>query len=183
MVLDKGPWFAEWHKDFNNYLVQNISDVTVDGKTYKKKQTLHSFIMGVHPKAPVIHLNGDTLDNRKCNLEIYDQNKSNAYKELDNGTIGIILSDKYGREKTKTFIDKEYLDKVINSGYTWVYYKTEEKPYAVANTPQGRLYLNRFIMNTPEDMITEHINLNTLDNRKSNLKNVAVSVDAEEEEN
>ena len=35
-------------------------------------------------------------------------------------------------------------------------------------------------MNTPENIITEHVNLNTLDNRKSNLNNVEL---VKEEEN
>lgn len=138
--------------------------------------------MGVHTKAPIIHCNGDTLDNRKCNLEIYDQNKINDYEELDTETIAIILRDKYGKEKAKTLINKEDLDRAINSGYTWVYYKRKGEPYAVANSPKGRIYLERFIMNTPEDMITEHTNLNTLDNRKSNLNNVIVETDEEKDE-
>lgn len=179
-VLEKGNWFAEWNKDFNSYLVQNVSFDSTNDK--KVKQTLHSFIMGVHTKAPIIHCNGDTLDNRKSNLEIYDQNKINEYKELDTETIAIILRDKYGKEKAKTLITKEDLNRVINSGYTWVYYKRKGEPYAVANSPEGRIYLDRFIMNTPEDMITEHINLNTLDNRKSNLNNVAVIEDEEQNE-
>lgn len=175
MVLDKGTWFAEWHKTFNSYLAQNISYPS------KEKQTLHSFILGAHAKAPIRHINGDTLDNRRCNIEIYNQNAGiNDYEELDTGSIAIILRDKYGREMTRTIIDKEDLDKVLNSGYTWVYYVHRNKNYAISNSPQGRIYLHNFIMNTPENMITEHVNHNTLDNRKSNLNNVEI---VEENEN
>jgi len=167
MVLDKGIWFAEWNKTFNNYLVQNVSYPS------KEKQTLHSFILGAHPKSPIRHINGDTLDNRRSNIQIYNQNTGiNDYKELDRETIGIILRDKYGMEKAQTLIEKEDLDRVLNSGYTWVYYTNHGKNYAVSNSPQGRIYLHNFIMSTPENMITEHINHNTLDNRKSNLNNV-----------
>lgn len=39
--------------------------------------------------------------------------------------------------------------------------------------------LHRFIMDCPEDKIVDHINHNTLDNRKSNLKVVTVSENAQ----
>jgi hypothetical protein len=175
MVLEKGTWFAEWHKDFNSYLAQNISEYYEAGKKLTIKQNLQAFILKVHSKAPIRHLNGDTLDNRKCNLEIYTQKTTNNYEELDKDIIAVILRDKYGKKEAKTIIDKEDFERVINYGYAWVCYKVKGEPYAVANTPSGRIYLNRFIMNTPEDMITHPINLNTLDNRKCNLKNVSLS--------
>lgn len=138
--------------------------------------------MGTHPKVPIRHCNGDTLDNRKSNLEIYNQNdKINDYEELDKDTIAIILRDKYGIKKAKSLIDKKDLDRVINKGYTWVYYKSNGKPYAVANSPEGRIYLNRYIMDNPENAITHHINLNTLDNRKCNLENVVKDEDSQNE--
>ncbi|WP_341350171.1 hypothetical protein [Clostridium lundense] len=122
------------------------------------------------------------MDNRKSNLEIYNQNdKINDYEELDKNTIAIILRDKYGIKKAKSLIDKKDLDRVINKGYTWVYYKSNGKPYAVANSPEGRIYLNRYIMDTPENAITHHINLNTLDNRKCNLENVVKDEDSQNE--
>lgn len=173
-ILDKGTWFAEWNKTFNSYLVQNINYPS------KEKQTLHSFILGAHAKAPIRHINGDTLDNRRCNLEIYNQNVGiNDYEALDGETVAIILRDKYGREKTRTIIDKDDLDRVLNSGHTWVYYTSRGKNYAVSNSSTGRIYLHNFIMNTPENMITEHTNLNTLDNRKANLNNVELVEDDE----
>lgn len=174
-VLAKGVWFAEWHKDFNNYLVQNLDGYCVDGEMKKGKQSLQTLIMNVHPKAPVRHCNGDTLDNRKSNLDIFNQKSINDYKAVDKETVAVILRDKYGKEKATTLVDKEDLNRVINHGYSWVYYRHDEKPYAVANTTEGRVYLNRYIMNTPEDMVTHPINLNTLDNRKCNLENVSLS--------
>nr|MBK5234496.1 hypothetical protein [Clostridium sp.] len=177
-VLEKGRWFAEWNKDFNNFLAQNLGSYYIEEKKYRRKQSLQSFILDVHPKAPVRHINGDTLDNRKCNLEIYDQNTINDYEGIDEETVAIILRDRYGKEKSRTIIDKEDINRVINNGYTWVLYKKHTEPYAIANTPEGKIYLNRLIMSTTEDMITHPINLNTLDNRKANLENVKL-----EEEN
>lgn len=94
---------------------------------------------------------------------------------VDEKTVSIILRDKYGAEKTRTLIDKENLDKVLKKTNGWVYYKNNEQPFAISNTPKGRIYLDKFIMDTPENMIVHHINLNTLDNRKSNLENKALS--------
>lgn len=173
IVLDSGVWFPEWHKDFNSYLVQHY----IDGTKHKGKQSLHSFILGVDSKEPIRHLNGDTLDNRKSNLEIYNKNTPNDYEELDAETVAVILRDNYGRINGKTIIDKEDLNRVVTNYYTWFYYRSDKKPYAVANTPSGRIYLDNFIMKAPRDMVTHHINLNTLDNRKSNLEHAKSSED------
>lgn len=179
-VLEKGTWFAQWHKDFNNYLVLTVSEQYVGDKKYIEKQTIQSFLMNVHTKAPIRHLNGETLDNRKCNLELYKQDKTNDFQEVDAETIAIILRDKYGKENAKTLIDKEDLDRVMNTGYCWVCHKINGEPYAVANTPGGRVFLNRYIMQTPENKVTHAINLNTLDNRKANLEHNTLP---EEDEN
>ena len=85
--------------------------------------------------------------------------------------MAIILRDKYGRENGKAIIDKEDYDRIINSRFAWILYKINSKPFAAANTPEGRIFLNKFIMETPEKMIVHHINLNTLDTRKNNLEN------------
>jgi hypothetical protein len=169
-IIEKGVWFAEWNKDYNNYIIENISN-NIDERKHPEKIALHSFILGSHPKAPIRHLNGDTLDNRKSNIEIYNQNTINDYRLINDNTIAVILRDKYGKENATTLIDKEDLDRVVNTDYTWVLYILKKEPYAVANTPEGRVFLNRFIMNTPDDTITHPINLNTLDNRKINLEN------------
>lgn len=173
MVIEKGIWFAEWHKDYNNFLVQTLNERYVADIKHIEKQTIQSFLLDVHTKAHIIHLNGDTLDNRRCNLELYNQNKLNDFKELDAETVAIILKDKYGKER-KSLIDKEDLERVISLGYGWLCHKVGGELYAVANTPDGRVFLNRYIMQTPENEITHAINLNTLDNRKVNIENIIV---------
>lgn len=180
-VLEKGTWFAEWSKDFNNYLVKTLSISSSDGKSNKEKQTLQSFILGTNTKTPIRHINEDTLDNRKCNINIYDQNTViNDYEVVDTESVYIILRDKYGIKTEKTLIDSEDLDRVINSSHSWVYYFHDGEHYAVANTSNGRAFLQNFIMNTPKDMITKYVTHNTLDNRKSNLKNVPNVKDLQE---
>lgn len=178
-VLEKGTWFAQWHKDFNNYLVLTLSERVVDGKKLVEKQTLQSFLMKVHTKAPIRHLNGDTLDNRKSNIELYEQNKTNDVEEINADSVAIILRDKYGKVNGKTLIDKDDLDRVNSAGYTWVSHKINGEPFAVANTPEGRIFLNRFIMQTPKNKVTHAINLNTLDNRKANLEHLTLYEEGE----
>jgi hypothetical protein len=100
----------------------------------------------------------------------------NDFEENDIDTVAIILRDKRGNEKARTLIDQEDLKLVLNNGYTWFYFKTPKgTSYAVANTPEGRIYLHRFIMNTSDGMVTDHRNHDTLDNRKENLANVTIS--------
>jgi hypothetical protein len=44
-------------------------------------------------------------------------------------------------------------------------------PYFACHKPvSGKIYLHRFIMNCPSDMVVDHISGNTLDNRRENLR-------------
>lgn len=173
-VLEKGTWFAEWSKDFNSYIVIHVFDYYAEGKRHTGKQTLQAFLLKVHSKAPIRHVNGDTLDNRKANLEIYIQKNTNNYDFFDENSSVILLRDKYGNKEAKALVDNDDLERVLKFGYAWVCHRVKGELYAVANTPGGRIFLNRFIMNTPEDMVTHAINRNNLDNRKANLKNIPV---------
>jgi hypothetical protein len=166
-----GTWFVEWHKDFNNYLVQNISPITENGKTIPVKRNLQSIIMDINSKAPIRHINGDTLDNRKSNLEVFERNAKNDYEIIDENTIALILKDKYGNPQAKALISKEDLDYVVTSEYSWVFYKSKGEPCVIANTPNGRIRLDRLLMKPDEKMTVHHINLNPLDNRRYNLEN------------
>ena len=42
--------------------------------------------------------------------------------------------------------------------------------YAMRKTSEGSIRLHRLVMNTPEDKVTDHLNGDKLDNRKSNLR-------------
>lgn len=76
------------------------------------------------------------------------------------------------------FIDIEDIDRVKNVG-SWhaIYDKTLQQPsYYICNRynsklkGKGVIKLHRYIMNCPTDKVIDHINHNTLDNRKANLK-------------
>lgn len=169
-----GTWFAEWHKDFNNYLVQSLTTTTVNGKTTSTKRTIQSVILDVNPKAPIKHLNGNTLDNRKENLELYNKTLKNDCTKIDHETMGIILRDKFGNHKETALISMEDVNKVVRDNYNWVVYKKGSETMVVANTPEGRIRLDRLIMDADETLKVHHINLNPLDNRRKNLENQPV---------
>ncbi|NFG24141.1 hypothetical protein JW813_14550 [Clostridium botulinum] len=169
-VKESGTWFAEWNKDLNSYTVQNISLTKVNKKSKPLKQSLQSIILDTNPRTPIRHINGDTLDNRRSNLEIVERNIKNDYEVVNNDTIAILLRDKYGKVQNKALISKEDLRKVVTDTYTWVLHKNYDNFCVIANTPNGRIHLDRVLMNPDENQTVHHINLNPLDNRRSNLE-------------
>ena len=173
-VKSEGTWFAEWNKDFNNYLVQNISSTKTNKKSNPLKQTLQSVILNTNPKAPIKHINGDTLDNRKCNIEIIERNTKNDYEIIDESTVAIILRDRNGNVSSKALISKEDLSAVVTDEFSWVEYKTHDNIHVVANTPNGRIYLDRILMNPSDSEIVHHINLNPLDCKRNNMEIVDI---------
>ena len=168
-IKNMGTWFAEWNKDYNNYIAQNISKTKKNSKNKPLKQSIASVLLKVSPKAPIKYLNGDTLDNRRCNLDIAKKNSGNEYEEKDENTISIILKDKLDKKEGYALISKEDLALVINDTYSWVLHKTHGNVSVVANTPEGRLPLWKVIMKPQENQYIEFKNHNPLDNRRSNL--------------
>ncbi len=173
-VKSMGTWFAEWHKDFNSYLVQNISLTKTNKNSTPLKQNLQSVILNTNPKAPIKHINGDTLDNRKCNIEIVERNTKNDYEIIDESTIAIILKDRNGKAFSKALISKEDFNTVLTDEFSWVEYKTHGNIHVVANTPNGRIYLDKMLMNPGDSEIVHHINLNPLDCKRNNMEIVNI---------
>ncbi|WP_252229004.1 MULTISPECIES: hypothetical protein [unclassified Clostridium] len=169
-VKESGTWFAEWNKDLNSYTVQNISVTKMNKKSKPLKQSLQSIILDTNTKTPIRHINGDTLDNRRSNLEIVERNIKNDYEVVNDDTIAILLRDKYGKVQNKALISKEDLRKVVTDTYTWVLHKNYDNFCVIANTPKGRIHLDRVLMNPDENQTVHHINLNPLDNRRNNLE-------------
>lgn len=173
-VKAAGTWFAEWNKDFNSYLVQNISAEKTNKKAKPLKQSLHTFLMDVPFNVPVKHLNEDNLDNRMENLQLFNRNEINEIEEVNDSTIAIILKDKFGNKVSKALISPEDLNKVITDEYSWVNYKFKGEPSVVANTPEGRVFLDELLMSPASNEKIHHINLNPLDNRRENLELVSI---------
>jgi len=168
-----GTWFAEWHKDFNSYLVQNISSTKTNKQSKPLKQTLHSVILDANPKTLINHINGDTLDNRKCNLEIVERNTKNDYEILDETTIAVLLRDKTGKVCSKVLISKEDLDTVVTDEFSWVEYKIDGNIHVIANTASGRIHLDKLLMTPIDSEVIHHINLNPLDCKRTNMEKKA----------
>ncbi|WP_291630318.1 hypothetical protein [Clostridium sp.] len=166
-IQSMGTWFAEWHKDFNAYTIQNISK---SSEPKPLKQSLQTVVLNTSPKAPIKHINGNMLDNRKDNLEIIQRNQKNQYEKVDDNTISIILTNKYGIQHSKALISSEDLNAIITDEFSWVEYKKNGVITVIANTPKGRIHLDKLIMNPNESEIVHHINLNPLDCRRSNLE-------------
>lgn len=176
-VKSVGTWFAEWNKDFNSYLVQNISSSKVNKKAKPLKQGIQTIIMGVSATTPVKHINGDTLDNRKANLRIYDRNEKNEIEQVDESTIAILLRDKYGNVNAKVLISQEDKEQVLAEGFVWTTYKHRDKTMVVANTHEGRIYLDKLLLKPDDTQRVHHINLNPLDNRRNNLELNSIDLD------
>ena len=68
-----------------------------------------------------------------------------------------------------TLIDNEDFEKVIN--LKWYAHKSTKNKIYAAHKNSKMIYLHRYIMNiTEKKVIIDHINGNTLDNRKQNLR-------------
>jgi len=78
-----------------------------------------------------------------------------------------VVSPKYGLKTV--LIDTEDLNLV--SKYNWCVYKKYKKNYLYCrSTKKPQIGLHRLIMSFPKDKVVDHINHNTLDNRKENLR-------------
>lgn len=170
-VKSMGVWFAEWHKDFNSYLVQNLTVTKENKKLKSTKRNLQSVILDTQSSAPIKHINGDTLDNRKSNLELVNMKEKNEYEVIDDETIAVLLKDKHGKVQDKALVSFKDLDRVINKRYTWIYHKGHRQPQVIAHTPNGKVLMGDVLMKPAEGERVHYINLNPLDNRRKNLEN------------
>lgn len=78
----------------------------------------------------------------------------------------IIKSKKYGITFL-TMIDKEDIEKVEKEMWHIAYAPTVKNFYVKSNK---KGFLHRYIMNVSNDLVVDHINHNTLDNRRNNLR-------------
>lgn len=69
-----------------------------------------------------------------------------------------------------TLVDNEDFDYL--SQWKWYANKLRNGSFrAIRTTNSGKVYMHRVIMNTPTDLVVDHIDHNTLNNQRSNLRN------------
>lgn len=102
------------------------------------------------------------LFQQKQNLIVEKEDYAEIHIEKDNKSL-IVLIDKDDIEKVQKFKWNVKYDKTIDNYYV---YSHERNNYINRKT----LRLHRFLMNCPKDLQVDHVNRNTLDNRKCNLK-------------
>lgn len=80
-----------------------------------------------------------------------------------------IFSKKYG--KLEALLDDEDYNKIKEDfkNMKWCVSKNRKSLYVQKRTDKGKVYLHRYIMKNPKGIV-DHINHNTLDNRKENLR-------------
>lgn len=103
-----------------------------------------------------------------CKVSHYKgQKKGNAF--IDNGDhfVMVVKSNVHG--DVHFLVDSEDVERL--KMYTWCITKSKTPDlYAMTKDGSRSIKLHRYLMEVPDGLITDHINRNTLDNRKSNLK-------------
>jgi hypothetical protein len=82
----------------------------------------------------------------------------------------IIILDKNHNEKIRTLIDLDDVDRVKNIKWGCINNRNKNFYIETSNKSVSNRRLHRFIMNAIEGEYVDHINRNTLDNRKCNLR-------------
>lgn len=100
---------------------------------------------------------GHILDKRTCN-------DPNRY-EVEGDIIKINITNKNDEHQCTAVIDREDAERVLSHKWT-----SNGNGYVRTFINTKPLYLHRFLMCAPDGYDVDHINNDTLDNRKSNLR-------------
>ncbi|MDQ1146060.1 hypothetical protein QE429_002887 [Bacillus sp. SORGH_AS 510] len=174
-LISSYTWVCDKKSDINDYVIYTK---IYEGGT-SRKISLRKMILGYDKDKTAYFVNGNRLDFRLENIKLYSDKMTNDYY-IEEQVAHIFIKISNEETYTVTMIDEEDLEKVMQLGYTWHYYQGNGEPYIV-NTiveedgKRKRVYLHRIVNDCPEDKVVDHINHDTLDNRKSNLRNVSIS--------
>lgn len=97
---------------------------------------------------------------------IYDTNEISV-----EGSIATMsLYNKKGSKIAETIFDSKYVDKIKEYKWYLRIHKKNNLKYVMGTIGNKKIFLHRFILNTPSNKVVDHINGNTLDNRESNIR-------------
>lgn len=129
----KGTWFGRWD---NRNIYVSVWDY-VDGK--RTLVNIHRAIMEKHTELPFIdHKNGDTLDNRKCNLRFCNSRENSQNRKARKGSSkykGVSWYKRKNKWEASIYVN----DKTIHLGM----YKGEEDA-ALAYNKAASFYFGEF---------------------------------------
>jgi len=96
------------------------------------------------------------------------------------GDVATVSIKRNNGKVFRFIIDTEDLPRLVELGSTWKVGNIDRKNIYVITQKriEGKCYtinLSRYLMNTPKELQADHINHDTLDNRKCNLRNVTMS--------
>jgi hypothetical protein len=110
-IMDNGPWYikADHHK---TYIAHSINE-TIGTKHTARTVFLHRYLMNPPKSLQVDHINGETFDNRKCNLRIctHAENQRNKSKSKRNisGYKGVSFSKTSGKWYARIVKDRKII--------------------------------------------------------------------------
>lgn len=116
----------------------------------------------------IIHINGDKLDCRKCNLKVISNIIASSH--LDSSVREIPLRNKQKEIVAKALIDSDDYERVIKH-----WWQLNKNGYPQSNAG----VLHRFVMNAEPGVIIDHINNNKLNATKQNLRIATASLNAQ----
>lgn len=146
-----------WHASPNKMGDYYAMSIDGDGRTVY----MHRLIMAAPKGKIVAHRNSDTLDNRRENLRVGGDQAIHvsgdiAEIELSKGLFALV----------------DPVDIPLVAQYQWYAFPNRMGGYyaALRTKESGTLYMHRLIMDAPKGKVVDHLNHDTLDNRRVNLR-------------
>lgn len=105
---------------------------------------------------------------KECYIKSQKRNKNN-YVQKD-GYCELRIENKFNNRQVTVLISNEDIEKVKLGNWCACYDKTINGYYIRGTIGKQKIQLHRYITNCPKDLQVDHINRNTLDNRRENLR-------------
>jgi hypothetical protein len=165
-------WFIWTARSDYSYVVRKVN---------RSHRPMHRDVVGAKRGEFVYHINGNTFDNRRENLKVVDGLDRDRVvgffaNERAQPTVALLGYPSHiqlpcGR---RVVVDHEYVQKLSQVKWFW------GRGYARTSRVRGKpsVFMHRAIMGASDGEIVDHVNGDTLDNRKQNLRFVTASQNA-----